>query len=250
MRNILFIICIAISSATFAQTKKTTTVKKVSVNPVTPANKNATLIKSSADSFSYAIGLQAASFYKTQLPGEVNTALVKRAFDDVYNNKQLLLSQEACNATVQKKQQEAQKQQQQVMSEQSQKEKETGKKFLEENKKRPGVIELPDGLQYEIIKAGTGPKPKATDTVKAHYAGTLIDGKEFDNSYKRNEPITIPVGGVIQGWVEALQLMPVGSKWKLYIPSELGYGDRGAGGAIPGGATLIFEIELLDIVNK
>jgi FKBP-type peptidyl-prolyl cis-trans isomerase FklB len=250
MKNILVIICIAVSSVTSAQTKKTTTVKKVPVNQATPAIKNAALIKNSADSFSYAIGMQAASFYKTQLPGEVNTALVKRAFDDVYNNKQLLISQEACNATVQKKQQEAQKQQQQVMSEQSQKEKEIGKKFLEENKKRPGVIELPDGLQYEIIKAGTGPKPKATDTVKAHYAGTLIDGKEFDNSYKRGEPITIPVGGVIQGWVEALQLMPVGSKWKLYIPSELGYGDRGAGGAIPGGATLIFDIELLDIVNK
>ena len=100
------------------------------------------------------------------------------------------------------------------------------------------------------MKAGTGAKPKATDTVKAHYAGTLIDGKEFDNSYKRGEPLTIPVGGVIQGWVEALQLMPVGSKWKLFIPSDLGYGDRGAGGAIPGGATLIFEIELIDIVNK
>src|SRR5215210_957517 len=124
------------------------------------------------------------------------------------------------------------------------------KRNLEKNKKRPGVIELPDGLQYEILKAGTGEKPKATDTVKAHYAGTLVDGKEFDNSYKRGEPLTIPVGGVIQGWVEALQLMPVGSKWKLFIPSDLGYGDRGAGGAIPGGATLIFEIELLDIVKK
>jgi FKBP-type peptidyl-prolyl cis-trans isomerase FklB len=105
-------------------------------------------------------------------------------------------------------------------------------------------------LQYEIIKQGTGEKPKATDTVKAHYSGALIDGQEFDNSYKRGQPLVIPVGGVIQGWVEALQLMPVGSKWKLFIPSELGYGDRGAGGAIPGGAALIFEIELLEIVNR
>lgn len=128
--------------------------------------------------------------------------------------------------------------------------KEAGKKFLEENKKRPEVVTLPSGLQYEVITKGTGPIPKATDTVRANYAGMLIDGTEFDNSYKRGQPITIPVTGVIAGWVEALQMMPVGSKWKLYIPSDLGYGDRGAGGAIPGGAALIFEIELLDIVNK
>ncbi len=112
------------------------------------------------------------------------------------------------------------------------------------------MVELPNGLQYEIIKEGTGEKPKATDTVKAHYAGSTIDGKEFDNSYKRGEPLQIPVSGVIQGWVQALQMMPVGSKWKLFIPSDLGYGDRGAGGAIPGGAALIFDIELIEIVNK
>jgi FKBP-type peptidyl-prolyl cis-trans isomerase FklB len=105
-------------------------------------------------------------------------------------------------------------------------------------------------MQYEIITKGSGPMPTATDTVKANYIGTLIDGKEFDNSYKRGEPLTIPVSGVIRGWTEALQLMPVGSKWKLYIPSDLAYGDRGAGGVIPGGATLIFTIELLSIVNK
>jgi FKBP-type peptidyl-prolyl cis-trans isomerase FklB len=128
--------------------------------------------------------------------------------------------------------------------------KEAGIKFLEENKKRPGVITLPDGLQYEILTKGTGPVPKATDTVQANYMGTLINGEEFDNSYKRGQPLTIPVSGVIRGWTEALEMMPVGSKWKLFIPSDLGYGDRGAGGAIPGGSALIFEIELLNIVNK
>jgi FKBP-type peptidyl-prolyl cis-trans isomerase FklB len=250
MKKTLIIISVFATTLTYAQTKKSTPVKKPPVKETTTVNKIVPVIKTSVDSFSYAIGLQAASFYKSQLGGEVNSALVKKAFDDVYNNQPLLLSQEVCNNTVQKKQQEVQKQQQEVMSVEAQKEKEKGKQFLAENKKRPGVVELPDGLQYEIIKEGTGNKPKATDTVKAHYAGTLIDGKEFDNSYKRGEPLQIPVGGVIQGWVEALQLMPVGSKWKLYIPSELGYGDRGAGGAIPGGATLIFEIELLDIVNK
>jgi FKBP-type peptidyl-prolyl cis-trans isomerase len=142
------------------------------------------------------------------------------------------------------------KKQQEIMSQKANAEKEAGAKFLEENKKKPGVISLPSGLQYEIITQGTGPIPKATDTVKANYKGSLLDGKEFDNSYTRGEPITIPVTSVIPGWIEALQLMPVGSKWKLYIPSDLGYGERGAGGAIPGGATLIFEIELLDIVHK
>jgi len=250
MKKTLIIICFAFTSFAYAQTKKITPVKKTTGKVMAPVNKNELLIKNSTDSFSYAIGLQAASYYKAQLGGEINTGLVKRAFDDVFNNKQLLLTQEACNATVQKKLQEVQKNQEAIMSIQAQKEKDLGRKFLEENKKRPGVIELPDGLQYEIIKAGTGEKPKATDTVKAHYAGTLIDGKEFDNSYKRGEPITIPVTGVIRGWIEALQLMPVGSKWKLYIPSDLGYGDRGAGGAIPGGAALVFEIELLEIVHK
>ncbi len=142
-----------------------------------------------------------------------------------------------------------QKKMQEYMNSKSNIVKEEGKKFLTENKKKPGVVELPNGLQYQIIKQGTGAIPKATDTVKAHYAGSLINGIEFDNSYKRGAPIEIPVTGVIQGWVQALQLMPVGSKWKLFIPSDLGYGDRGAGGAIPGGATLIFDIVLMEIFD-
>jgi FKBP-type peptidyl-prolyl cis-trans isomerase len=124
-----------------------------------------------------------------------------------------------------------------------------GAAFLAANKKRPGVITLPDGLQYEVLKKGdaTSSTPKLVDTVVAHYAGTLIDGKKFDNSYDRGEPLTIPVGSVIRGWTEILQLMHIGDKFKVYIPSELGYGDRGAGADIPGGSTLIFEMELLAI---
>jgi FKBP-type peptidyl-prolyl cis-trans isomerase len=238
MKNILIIIGVVITTFAQAQTKKSIPVKKtVSTTPTAPVFKN------SIDSFSYAIGVEGASYYKSQGADKVNTEMVRKAFDDVFNNKPILLTSEICNMTVQKKLQE-------FMSSKSLVEKEKGKKFLEENKKRQGVIELPNGLQYEIIKAGTGEKPKATDTVKAHYIGTTIDGKEFDNSYKRGEPLQIPVSGVIQGWVQALQMMPVGSKWKLYIPSDLGYGDRGAGGAIPGGATLIFDIELIEIVRK
>ena len=236
MKKILIIICITSVTTAYAQVKKTTT--KKTVNTTTSP-----VFKNSVDSFSYAIGLEGASYYKSQGATTINSALIKKAFDDVYGKKTLLLTPEQSTLCIQTK----------LMANMNSKNsvvKEAGKKFLAENKKRPGVVELPSGLQYEIIKQGTGEKPKATDTVKAHYAGSLIDGQEFDNSYKRGQPLVIPVGGVIQGWVQALQLMPVGSKWKLYIPSDLGYGERGAGGAIPGGATLIFEIELIEIVNR
>ncbi|MBR5901696.1 FKBP-type peptidyl-prolyl cis-trans isomerase [bacterium] len=121
------------------------------------------------------------------------------------------------------------------------------KKFLEENAKKEGVKVTESGLQYQVIKEGEGAKPKATDTVKVHYAGTLVDGTEFDSSYKRGEPISFPLNGVIKGWTEGLQLMPVGSKYRFFIPSDLGYGDRGAGSDIPGGAALIFDVELIEI---
>lgn len=123
-----------------------------------------------------------------------------------------------------------------------------GAKFLAENKGKEGVVALPSGLQYKILKAGDGPKPKADDTVKCHYEGRLINGTVFDSSIRRGEPVEFPVSGVIQGWVEALQLMPVGSKWQLYIPSELAYGSHGAGRAIGPNETLIFDVELLAIV--
>ncbi|MEO9146913.1 MAG: FKBP-type peptidyl-prolyl cis-trans isomerase [Ginsengibacter sp.] len=196
----------------------------------------------STDSLSYSIGVQVAEYYKTQGVQKVNEEYIKKAFNDVYNNKPLIISEDACNMNIQQKLQE-------FMTSKISKDKEAGIKFLESNKNRPGVVTLPSGLEYEVITKGDGPIPTAADTVSAHYIGTLIDGKEFDNSYKRGEPLTIPVSGVIRGWTEALQLMPVGSKWKLFVPSDLGYGDRGAGGVIPGGAALVFEIELLNIVH-
>jgi FKBP-type peptidyl-prolyl cis-trans isomerase len=122
-----------------------------------------------------------------------------------------------------------------------------GAKFLAENEKKPGIQKTASGLQYQIVTAGDGPKPKATDKVKVHYRGTLIDGTEFDSSYSRDEPAVFPANRVIPGWTEALQMMPVGSKWKLFIPSALAYGAQGAGAAIPPNATLIFEVELLGI---
>jgi FKBP-type peptidyl-prolyl cis-trans isomerase FklB len=125
---------------------------------------------------------------------------------------------------------------------------EAGKAFLEENKKREGVVTLPSGLQYEVINEGDGAIPKATDKVKCHYHGTLIDGTVFDSSVQRGQPAVFGVNQVIKGWVEALQLMSVGSKWRLYIPSDLAYGKQGAGGSIEPNTTLIFDVELLGIV--
>lgn len=133
------------------------------------------------------------------------------------------------------------------MNEKIEKQKQAGAAFLEENKKKEGVIELPGGIQYEVIKEGEGPQPKLSDTVTAHYRGALLDGKEFDSSFKRNQPFSAPLTALIKGWQIAIPLMKTGSHWRLWIPSSLAYGDRGAGSDIPGGATLLFEVELLAI---
>ncbi len=126
--------------------------------------------------------------------------------------------------------------------------KRAGEEFLAENAKRPEVVTLPSGLQYEVLTAGTGRKPKETDRVQCHYHGTMIDGQVFDSSIQRGTPAVFGVNQVIPGWVEALQLMPEGSRWKLYIPSQLAYGEQGAGGSIPANATLIFEVELIKVL--
>ena len=232
----IFLLFLLRFSVCYGQTKKPVAkTKQIATKPAAAMTPT--------DSLSYSIGVQVAEYYKTMGVEKINTDYVAKAFHDVLNNKPLTISEDECSMNIQQKLQ-------QFMATKVSAVKEAGKKFLEENKKRPGVVTLPDGLQYEIITKGTGPIPKATDTVQANYIGTLINGEEFDNSYKRGTPLTIPVSGVIRGWTEALELMPVGSKWKLFIPSDLGYGDRGAGGAIPGGSALIFEIELLNIVNK
>ena len=128
-------------------------------------------------------------------------------------------------------------------------EKAAGAAFLAENKGKEGVIELPNGIQYQVLKEGAGDKPDVRDKIKAHYAGRLLSGKEFDSSYKRNSPFSAPILNLIQGWQIVLPMMPLNSKWRLWIPSDLAYGDSGAGGSIPGGAVLDFEIELLEIIK-
>ncbi|MBU3714426.1 MAG: FKBP-type peptidyl-prolyl cis-trans isomerase [Ferruginibacter sp.] len=216
----------------------------LSIQQMATAQKNdKKTFKNSLDSFSYAAGLSIAGSIKQQGIDKVNVKLLAKGIEDFLYSKPQLLSNEESSKIVQK-----------TMMEYSQKKiaalKSKGESFLAKNKKREGVVTLPNGLQYEILKSGsqTGPKPAAIDTVVVHYVGTLIDGTEFDNSIKRGEPAQFPLDGVIKGWTEILQLMSKGDKWKVYIPSELGYGDGGApGGAIPPASALIFEIELLDI---
>jgi FKBP-type peptidyl-prolyl cis-trans isomerase len=163
--------------------------------------------------------------------------------------KQPKLTQEKLKQILMSYQQLARQKQTEKIQMKSKANREQGTMFLEENKKKENVVTQPSGLQYKILVQGDGPLPKATDTVECHYKGTLIDGTEFDSSYSRGTPATFQVGGVIQGWIEALQMMKVGSKWELYIPSDLAYGDRGAGSIIAPGATLIFVVELLGIVE-
>lgn len=173
-----------------------------------------------------------------------------RAFKDAISGSKTLLTDEEAQATITDMQKEVQGKMQAKMKEEGDANKKTGEDFLAANKTKDGVITLPSGLQYKILTTGSGPKPAASDTVECNYRGTLINGTEFDSSYKRGQPASFPVSGVIKGWTEALQLMPVGSKWQLFIPPDLAYGERGAGGDIGPDETLIFEVELLSIKPK
>jgi FKBP-type peptidyl-prolyl cis-trans isomerase FklB len=204
------------------------------------------VLKTDKDKVSYSIGLDIGTNFKRQSVDLDAKALAAGIADGVSGGKPLLAEDEVRKVLAEFRQQMGAKAQQaaQQLAEKNQKEGET---FLAENKKKKGVITLPSGLQYQVIKEGTGKIPKASETVTTHYRGTLIDGTEFDSSYKRNEPASFPVNGVIKGWTEALQLMKVGSKWQLFIPASLAYGPQGAGQLIGPNATLIFEIELLSI---
>ena len=222
-----------------AQAQKATTTKKpVPKKTSTSAAATGTSLKSLADSASYAIGLSVASFYKQQGVKNLNTSMISRAINDVYSGKPTAMNE-----------QQSQECMMRYMNPNLAKNIAAGEKFLAENKNKPGVKTTASGLQYEVVTQGTGPKPTATDTVVVNYRGTLIDGTEFDNSYKRGEPLSFPANRVIPGWTEALQLMPVGSKYKLYIPYQLAYGMNETG-PIPGGSTLVFDVELLSIKGK
>jgi FKBP-type peptidyl-prolyl cis-trans isomerase FklB len=194
------------------------------------------------DSASCAAGIHLVSFFRDFDIVNFNSAIVKIAIDDLQNNRKPLLNDSIANVVALRYQYKLQEVKNKPTID-------AGKKFLAENKKRPTVKVTRSGLQYEIIKEGTGQKPAKKDTVSCHYIGAYIDGTEFNNSYTMGGPISFAVTGVIKGWTEALQMMPVGSKWKLYVPYQLAYGP-GQYQTIPGGSTLVFEIDLLGIANK
>lgn len=193
------------------------------------------------DKFSYAIGLGIGQNLLSMGAQGIAVDDFAQAIKDVLEGNQTAISHQEAREIVNKYFEELESKMSAASIEQ-------GKAFLEENKKRPGVVTLNSGLQYEVINEGNGKKPQATDRVKCHYEGTLIDGTLFDSSIQRGEPAVFGVNQVIPGWVEALQLMSEGSKWKLYIPSDLGYGARGAGEMIPPHSTLVFEVELLEVL--
>jgi FKBP-type peptidyl-prolyl cis-trans isomerase len=180
---------------------------------------------------------------KMQGIDSISAAALNKGIADAMKGNKPLMDENTANMTIQQKLQE-------FMMKKVNLQKEEGRKFLEENKKQPGVVSLPNGIQYKIINQGSGMKPVLEDTIKVHYKGTTIDGNVFDDSYSRGEPIEFPLGNLIEGWKQTLVLMPVGSKWQIFLPSDFGYGDRGAGANIPGGATLVFELELLDVKPK
>jgi FKBP-type peptidyl-prolyl cis-trans isomerase FklB len=205
-----------------------------------------TQLKDSKDKVSYSIGLDIGKTFKKQKI-DVNTDILVAGMKDALSGAKPLLTDEQVKETMKAFSKEMMEKQAAATKEAAQKNAAAGEKFLAENKAKPGVKTTASGLQYKVMKEGNGPSPKASDTVETNYRGTLINGTEFDSSYKRGQPATFPVSGVIKGWTEALQLMKVGSKYQLFVPAGLAYGERGAGQDIGPNETLIFEVELMGI---
>lgn len=231
-RTLTLLLCLAFAAPLAAQDAK---------RAAAPAK-----LESNADRASYGIGLNMGrNLKRQQVP--INADALLQGLRDALSGAKPALSDDELTAAFQALEQELATAQAARNKELAKKNSEEGAAFLAANKKKPGVKATASGLQYKVLKEGTGETPKKTDTVSTHYRGTLLDGTEFDSSYARKEPATFPVEGVIAGWTEALQLMKVGSKWQLFIPAELAYRDQGAGGEIGPNATLVFEIELLGI---
>lgn len=244
LTKLLFLFLIAATMIS-AQTKGTKKDKK----PAEAAPKSAVSLTTQDDSISYSIGQSISHNLKEPIMNINFSALVEGIQDAVAGQSKM--TDEQMKRVMDVFNMRLLAQRKAAMEKVKDKNKKEGDEFLAENKKKEGVVTLPDGLQYKILVSGTGPSPKATDKVKVNYKGTLIDGKVFDSSYERNQPAEFPLNQVIKGWTEALQLMHVGDKWELYVPSELGYGENGAGNMIGPNSVLIFEVELLEILpNK
>jgi FKBP-type peptidyl-prolyl cis-trans isomerase FklB len=247
------------ANASAQQTPAATTQNPSATTTKPPASKTGTPAKPAAaapafktrkEKFSYALGMNFGSGWRDRLKSQnvdYDPALLLEGFKDALNDSKTRMTPEEAQAVLKEVGAELQKEQQAKMKEAADKNKTDGEAFLAANKEKEGVVVLPSGLQYKILTEGNGPKPTANDTVVCNYKGTLINGTEFDSSFKRGKPATFPVARVIKGWTEALQLMPVGSKWQLFIPPDLAYGANGAGGEIGPNATLIFEVDLLSI---
>ena len=203
-------------------------------------------LKTDKEKISYSIGMDIGGNLKRGSV-EVDPDLLAKGLKDSYGGGRTILTEDQARQALAEFQKTLMAKQAEAMKILSEKNKAEGEKFLAENAKKEGVTVLPSGLQYREITPGTGKSPKISDNVTTHYKGTLIDGTEFDSSYKRGQPATFPVSGVIAGWTEALQLMKEGAKWQLFVPSRLAYGERGAGQAIGPNATLVFEVELLSV---
>jgi FKBP-type peptidyl-prolyl cis-trans isomerase FklB len=199
-------------------------------------------LNNQTDSLSYSIGIMVASFYKQQGITKINDTLVNKAIKDKMSGDSTLLTEQQCNQVLMGFIEKAKADKAAVAKKQ-------GEAFLSSNKTKPGVVTTASGLQYLVLKEGTGPKPTISDKVKCDYEGRLIDGTVFDSSIKQGKPIEFAVNGVIAGWTEALQLMNTGSKYRLFIPSNLAYGDQQMGSDIKPGSTLIFDVDLIEIVK-
>ena len=242
---------------------KTTPAKPAAAKPAqTPAAKSTTgtaakstaaapgtELKTDKEKGSYAVGLNIGNSVKQQ-PVEIDLPSLLRGIKDAATGAKPALSDAEIEAALKVMQAQANQKRDAELQKAGEANMKEGEAFLAANKTKDGVVALPSGLQYKILTAGTGAKPTGSDTVVCNYRGTFINGTEFDSSYKRGKPAEFPVGGVIKGWTEALQLMPVGSKWQLFIPPDLAYGSRGAGGAIGPNQTLVFEVELMSIKGK
>lgn len=238
-RSLFTSLFLLIASVSFAQTKP---VVKPAAKPATanaPGAKPVTLLKNASDSMSYAIGVLDANFFKTQGVDSINSKALAQGFSDQMKG-QTLFTPEQADQIVRSAMQKMAKAKIQPTIDQC-------NSFLAENAKKQGVKQTASGLQYEVIQEGTGAKPAAEDTVTVHYEGFLLDGKKFDSSRDRGEPTSFPLNRVIRGWTEGVQLMSIGSKYKFYIPYQLAYGEQGSPPTIPGGALLIFDVELIDI---
>jgi len=241
MKQILFTIFFGASCLILtAQTKTTKTLAKPSAKPTTTV---INLFKNGVDSASYALGMRIAQNLKSQGLDPLNLAVFQKGMQDAFQLKKPIIAEEALDISIGNYQKVNSSKKSAVAIK-------AGQNFLLINGKKPGVITLPSGMQYQILKAGTDTvKPTLASTVKCHYHGTVINGQIFDSSVDRGEPISFPLGNVIRGWQEGLQLMTVGSKYKFFIPSDLAYGDQQKGDKIAPGSLLIFEVELLGIEN-